>query len=85
MLRGVAEVTLAAEIGLKGEEKDKKKVLEQKKAIMFPFGTCWVPRYKVHTVKNIGKVPLRILEIQVGEYVEEDDIERFDIWAPDST
>jgi mannose-1-phosphate guanylyltransferase/mannose-6-phosphate isomerase len=27
---------------------------------------------------NPGKIPLEIIEIQVGEYVEEDDIVRFE-------
>jgi mannose-1-phosphate guanylyltransferase/mannose-6-phosphate isomerase len=29
-------------------------------------------------VENVGKVNLQIIEIQTGEYVEEDDIVRFD-------
>ena len=29
-------------------------------------------------VKRDGKVPLEIIEVQVGEYVEEDDIVRFE-------
>jgi mannose-1-phosphate guanylyltransferase/mannose-6-phosphate isomerase len=27
---------------------------------------------------NPGKIPLEVIEVQVGEYVEEDDIVRFD-------
>jgi mannose-6-phosphate isomerase-like protein (cupin superfamily) len=32
--------------------------------------------YQWHQVKNVGKVPLRIIEIQHGSYIGEDDIER---------
>jgi len=31
-----------------------------------------------HRLSNPGKVPLRIIEVQSGSYLEEDDIERFD-------
>ncbi len=32
----------------------------------------------VHRLENIGKIPLEIIEVQLGEYLGEDDIERFD-------
>ncbi|MDX8409170.1 MAG: mannose-1-phosphate guanylyltransferase/mannose-6-phosphate isomerase [Mariprofundales bacterium] len=32
----------------------------------------------MHRLENRGKIPLQIVEIQVGEYLGEDDIERFD-------
>ncbi len=35
------------------------------------------PRQK-HRLENPGKVPLEIIEVQMGEYLEEDDIIRFD-------
>ena len=31
-----------------------------------------------HRLSNPGKIPLRIIEVQSGSYLEEDDIERFD-------
>jgi len=31
-----------------------------------------------HRLENRGKIPLAIIEVQVGDYLEEDDIERFD-------
>jgi mannose-1-phosphate guanylyltransferase/mannose-6-phosphate isomerase len=31
-----------------------------------------------HRLSNPGKVPLEIIEVQLGEYVGEDDIVRFD-------
>ena len=35
--------------------------------------------YEWHQIKNIGREPLRIIEIQHGSYVDEDDIEREEI------
>ena len=32
----------------------------------------------MHRLENLTDVPLRIIEVQVGSYVGEDDIERFD-------
>jgi mannose-1-phosphate guanylyltransferase/mannose-6-phosphate isomerase len=40
--------------------------------------SIYVPKTTKHRVMNPGKVPLEIIEVQVGEYVEEDDIVRFD-------
>ncbi len=31
-----------------------------------------------HRLENPGKIPLQIIEVQNGEYLEEDDIVRFD-------
>ena len=40
--------------------------------------SIYVPKTRKHRLINPGKVPLEIIEVQVGEYVEEDDIVRFD-------
>jgi mannose-1-phosphate guanylyltransferase/mannose-6-phosphate isomerase len=40
--------------------------------------SIFVPKTTKHRLINPGKVPLEIIEVQVGEYVEEDDIVRFD-------
>lgn len=40
--------------------------------------SAYVPKSTLHRLENPGKVPLEIIEVQNGEYVEEDDIERFD-------
>ncbi len=31
-----------------------------------------------HRLENRGKIPLQMIEVQVGDYLGEDDIERFD-------
>ena len=38
--------------------------------------SCYVPKSTFHRLENLGKVPLKIIEVQNGEYVEEDDIVR---------
>ncbi len=38
----------------------------------------YVPICAIHRLSNPGKIPLRIIEVQCGSYLEEDDIERFD-------
>jgi len=40
--------------------------------------SIYVPKTKKHRIVNPGKVPLEIVEVQVGEYLSEDDIVRFD-------
>ena len=40
--------------------------------------SIFVPKTRKHRIINPGKIPLEIIEVQVGEYVEEDDIERFE-------
>ncbi|MDR1021522.1 MAG: mannose-1-phosphate guanylyltransferase/mannose-6-phosphate isomerase [Synergistaceae bacterium] len=38
--------------------------------------SVFVPKGKLHRLENPGKIPLEIIEVQIGEYVGEDDIER---------
>ena len=38
----------------------------------------YVPICTMHRLSNPGKIPLKIVEVQCGAYLEEDDIERFD-------
>ncbi|AIH04363.1 mannose-1-phosphate guanylyltransferase/mannose-6-phosphate isomerase [Thermodesulfobacterium commune] len=40
--------------------------------------SAFVPKLTPHRLENPGKVPLEIIEVQVGEYVGEDDIIRYD-------
>jgi mannose-1-phosphate guanylyltransferase/mannose-6-phosphate isomerase len=40
--------------------------------------SAYVPKSTHHRLENQGKVPLEIIEVQSGEYLEEDDIVRFD-------
>ena len=40
--------------------------------------STYIPLGSKHRLSNPGKIPLRIIEVQSGSYLEEDDIERFD-------
>ncbi len=40
--------------------------------------STFIPMSTGHRLENPGKVPLQIIEVQNGEYLEEDDIVRFD-------
>jgi len=40
--------------------------------------SAYIPIGEKHRLENRGKLPLHIVEVQVGEYLGEDDIERFD-------
>jgi mannose-1-phosphate guanylyltransferase/mannose-6-phosphate isomerase len=40
--------------------------------------SIYVPKATTHRLENPGKVPLEIIEVQVGEYLGEDDIVRFE-------
>jgi len=41
-------------------------------------GSAYIPIGELHRLENKGKVPLQLIEVQVGEYLGEDDIERFE-------
>ena len=44
--------------------------------------SVFIPIGAVHRIENCGKVPLKVIEVQVGEYLGEDDIVRLkDDWA----
>ncbi len=40
--------------------------------------SAYIPKKMIHRLENKLNTPLKIIEVQCGSYVEEDDIERFD-------
>jgi len=40
--------------------------------------STYIPKYMRHRLENPSDVPLQVIEVQNGDYLEEDDIERFD-------
>ncbi|RPJ00435.1 MAG: cupin domain-containing protein, partial [Deltaproteobacteria bacterium] len=40
--------------------------------------STFIPVMTMHRLENSGNEPLQIIEVQNGDYVEEDDIERFE-------
>jgi mannose-6-phosphate isomerase-like protein (cupin superfamily) len=45
---------------------------------LLPGGSIDIPLGTLHRVASVGKEDLVIIEVQMGEYVGEDDIERFE-------
>jgi len=43
-----------------------------------PNESTYVPVSTMHRLENHGRVPLQLIEVQNGDYIEEDDIVRFD-------
>jgi mannose-1-phosphate guanylyltransferase len=43
-----------------------------------PNQSTYIPAGNRHRLSNGGREPLVIIEVQTGDYVEEDDIVRFD-------
>jgi mannose-1-phosphate guanylyltransferase/mannose-6-phosphate isomerase len=43
-----------------------------------PNESTFIPISVKHRLENPGIIPLQIIEVQNGDYVEEDDIERFE-------
>ena len=49
-----------------------------KKFILRPNESTYIPMGEIHRIENNGKLPLKIIEVQVGEYLGEDDIVRLE-------
>jgi len=45
---------------------------------LLPGGTIDIPLGALHRVESVGKEGLVVIEVQMGDYVGEDDIERFE-------
>lgn len=52
--------------------------IQDKETIVHEGESIFVPKSSIHRVENPGKVPLEIIEVQVGEYLGEDDIVRLE-------
>ncbi len=46
--------------------------------LLRPNESTYIPIGEVHRLSNPGKIPLEIIEVQVGEYLSEDDIVRIE-------
>lgn len=55
-----------------------KVLIGDKEQLVHENESIFVPKGATHRVSNPGKVALEIIEAQVGEYLEEDDIVRFE-------
>lgn len=45
---------------------------------LLPGQSTYIPLGHKHRLENLGKIPVQIVEVQVGEYLGEDDIVRYD-------
>jgi mannose-1-phosphate guanylyltransferase len=45
---------------------------------LLPNQSCYINANTMHRIANNGKIPLVFIEVQVGEYTGEDDIERYE-------
>ncbi|RLG58172.1 MAG: mannose-1-phosphate guanylyltransferase/mannose-6-phosphate isomerase [Candidatus Hydrothermarchaeota archaeon] len=52
--------------------------LDDKEIYLHENESTYVPRSTKHRVENPGRINLYIIEVQTGEYLEEDDIVRFE-------
>jgi len=52
--------------------------IEDKKFILRPNESTYIKMGEKHRLSNPGKIPLEVIEIQVGEYTGEDDIIRIE-------
>lgn len=49
-----------------------------KEIFLFENENTYIPKMAKHRLENTGKINLEIIEVQTGNYLEEDDIIRFD-------
>ena len=52
--------------------------LDNKKIVLSSNQSTFIPIGVKHRLENPGKLPLHIIEVQSGSYLEEDDIVRFE-------
>ena len=52
--------------------------IDQKEIFLYENQSCYIPQGSKHRLSNECKVPLKIIEVQSGSYLGEDDIERFE-------
>jgi len=55
-----------------------KVTVEEEVKLIRPGESIYIKAGQKHRLENPGKIPLEIVEVQMGEYLEEDDIVRFD-------
>lgn len=53
-------------------------VLGEDEIILKKNESTYIPVDTIHRLENCGRIPLEIIEVQNGEYLGEDDIERFE-------
>ena len=52
--------------------------VDDEKLILYENQSTYIPLGSKHRLSNPGKIPLILIEVQSGTYLEEDDIKRFE-------
>ena len=52
--------------------------INKEEIILYENQSYYIPQGSKHRLSNPGNVPLKLIEVQSGSYVGEDDIERFE-------
>ena len=81
--RHAPEVYAVAKKGYAAMEKSERVVGDNDAHFVHENESFFVPRSTPHIPDNPGRVPLEIVEVQMGEYVSGDDIVRFDERCPE--
>ena len=50
----------------------------EEESLLQPNQSTYIPKGMVHRLENPGPGPLRLVEVQIGDYLEEDDIIRIE-------
>lgn len=52
--------------------------VDGKEVLLTENQSVYIPLGAIHFLENPGKIPLELIEVQVGSYLGEDDIVRFE-------
>ena len=52
--------------------------IDNKETTLHENQSSYIPLGSKHRLSNPGKIPLKLIEVQSGSYLGEDDIERFE-------
>lgn len=55
-----------------------KVIVDNKESLVTENQSVYIPLGAIHCLENPGKVDLEMIEVQVGSYLGEDDIVRFE-------
>ena len=51
--------------------------IEKNVSLLNEGHSVYIPLGAVHRMENPGKLPITLIEVQIGSYLEEDDITRY--------
>ena len=54
-------------------------IVDDRDFLLYENQSTYIPQGSVHRLSNPGLIPLTVIEVQSGLYLEEDDVIRFDV------